>query len=192
MIKPTSLTFTTADTRDPGSSKAESFDLEIDVPKLSQLTRADSLHASKPQAHKSEGQILSCSASLSDPQSPSSERSGMSKEYEPSSKKKGRSSSRGLASSEQKSRPELEKFGPSAVENPGSGPDFNSCEVYSSTSEQPTRSESNSNLQQRLRSFRVSYSLNYRSRFFSRVFHNNKMLEERIFANKKAQTGTAC
>jgi hypothetical protein len=187
-----SQAFTTADTRDPESTQAESCDLEIHVPKLSQLLRSDSLQLGKPQSHKSEGQHLSCSASLSDPQSPSSVRSGASKDFDSGRKKTDGSSSRCLAATEQKKRHVAGQAETAASDPRDSGEDFFACEIYSSNSEVSSRSESKSSLQQRAESFRVNYSLNYRTRFFSRVFRNNKILGERIFANKKAQTGTAC
>ena len=192
MIETNSHALTTADTRDPESFKAESFDFEVHVPKLSQLLRSDSLRADKPQSHKSEGQHLSCSASLSDPQSPSSERSGVSKDFDSGRRKRDRSSSRCLPSTEPEQRDVSDLAETAAVGLGVSGRDFYSCEVYSSASEMTSRSASRNSFQQRAESFRVNYSLNYRNRFFSRVFHNNKMLEGKIFASKKAQTGTAC
>lgn len=189
MIGSTAHAFTTADTRDPESFKAESFDFEIHVPKL---LRSDSLQADQPRSHKSEGQNLSCSASLSDPQSPSSERSGASKDFDSGCKLKGRSSSRCLASTEQKHQRVSEEAEPAAVNLGDGGKDFYSGEIYSSTSEHSSRSGSSSSQQHSTESLRVHYSLNYRNRYFSRVFRGNKQLEGSIFASKKAQTGTAC
>ena len=85
-----------------------------------------------------------------------------------------------------------EEAEPAAVGLGDCGNDFSSCEMYSSTSEFSSHSGSSKSQQRSAQALRVDYSLNYRNRYFSRVFQNNKQREDSIFANKNAQTGTAC